>query len=53
MYTSFNTEIHEPSWQDVVEVKNLDEWLHLGALLQLLLAHSTDDLAWVSVNTSD
>ncbi len=37
----------------MVEVKDLDEWLYLGALLQLLLAHSADDLAWVSVNTGN
>lgn len=37
----------------MAEVDDLDERLHLGSLLGLLLAHSTGDLARVSVNTSD
>ncbi len=42
-----------PSGQDVVEVNNLDERLNLGSLLQLGLAHGSDNLSGVSVNTGN
>jgi hypothetical protein len=39
--------------KNVVVVEDLDEGLHLGALLELLLAHGADDLAGVSVDTGN
>jgi hypothetical protein len=37
----------------VVEVEDLDEWLHLGSLLNLLLVHGSRNLAWISINSSN
>ena len=42
-----------PSGHDVVEVDNLQEGLNAGALLDLLLRHTTSDLQGVSLDTSD
>jgi hypothetical protein len=36
----------------VVVVENLDERLYLGSLLDLLLAHSLNDLAGISIDAS-
>ncbi len=38
------------SWQQVVVVDGLDEWLHLGLSLNLLSAHSLGHLQWVPLN---
>lgn len=47
------TEQQLPGRHQVVEVDELDERLHLGSLLSLLLAHGTGDLLGVSVNAGD
>jgi len=36
----------------VVEVVHTDKWLNLGPLLNLLLAHTSDDSSRVTFNTS-
>jgi hypothetical protein len=42
-----------PSGHHVVVVDNLDEWLDLGALGSLLLAHGLGDLERSAFDTSD
>ena len=42
-----------PSGHEVLEVNNLAENLHLGLLVNLLLAHRTSDLAGSLFNTTD
>ena len=42
-----------PSGHEVLEVNNLAENLHLGLLVNLLLAHRTSDLAGSLFNTAD
>ena len=42
-----------PGGHEVLEVNNLAENLHLGLLINLLLAHSTSDLAGSLFDTAD
>lgn len=41
------------SWHQVVVVDQLDEWLDLGSLGNLLGVVSSGDLQWTSLNTND
>lgn len=52
VHTGIYVYIYKPCGHKVVVVVYSDEGLHLGPLLHLLLAHTTDHTARVALNTS-
>ena len=42
-----------PSDQEVVEVNHFHKWFHFCPLLNLGLAHGSDDFARIPINSSD